>query len=297
MFMDSRVSKYSSDSVSSRTSRNARLYKEIYGKYDELNNLPLEDNTDEIDMARLKEILHDNESKREIVKVDKYENIVEQRKRNIDEQRVYDINKILEKAKYENNKLKETSSIPKVDTSILSTLEDREVVASDIQLAKKEDIVPKNESVASDLSMTRELKFKELSKQMDNPLIKNVMPNNDLSLDLFENLKPTDNTITTKPIRPSDKTKENSLERTKGNTGLIGEIDVHSGDTRDIDIIKENNTEVNDFFTSSYEFSSNDFLDAAGKKGSVFKIILLVFAIVVFAGVIAYFVINYGIGA
>lgn len=53
----------------------------------------------------------------------------------------------------------------------------------------------------------------------------------------------------------------------------------------------------NDFFTSSYEFSDSDFFDdVEPKKNGILKIILLFLAVVVFAGVIAYFVINYGIG-
>ncbi len=296
MCMESRVNKYSSNNVPSRTARNARLYKEIYGKYDDLNNLPLEDNTDEIDMARLQEILSANKTKKDDVRTDNYINTVEKKKRNIDEQRVYDINKILEKAKYENSKLKETASIPKIDTSILSTLENREILVDDVKLMEKEKFEAKeNHHQKEDLSMTRELKFKGLSETVENPLLKNVMPNNDLSLDLFENLKPTENTITTKPIREA--TKISTSNDTKDQIKNIGEVDVHSGDTRDIDIIKNDKNEANDFFTSSYEFSTNDFLDAPSKSGNVVKIILLFLAIIIFSGVIAYFVIHYGIGA
>ena len=68
--MASRVEKYYIDntetlSSSTRSSRNARLYKQVYGKYENLDNLPLEDNTDEIDMERLRELLlNNNEEKK-----------------------------------------------------------------------------------------------------------------------------------------------------------------------------------------------------------------------------------------
>ena len=205
--MESRVNKYSSSNMPSRSTRNARLYREVYGKYDDLNNLPLEDNTDEIDMNRLQELLRDNKETREKKTEDKYLNIIEQRKRNIDEQRVYDINKILEKAKYENNKLKESDYSSKIDTSILSTLQNREITTDELSdvneiYNRKQEKLKQEEK----LSMTRELKFKELSEDVKgNPLIDNVMPDSDLSLDLFENLKPTENTITTTPIKSPKK--------------------------------------------------------------------------------------------
>ena len=105
MFMESRVDKYYSNDMPSREARNAKLYKVVSEQYDELNNLPLADNTDEIDMKKLKELIHHNDAEDRDREYSHSYNVIEQRKRNIDEQRVYDINKILEKAKYENNKL------------------------------------------------------------------------------------------------------------------------------------------------------------------------------------------------
>ena len=78
--------------------------------------------------------------------------------------------------------------------------------------------------------------------------------------------------------------------------------DIRSKDTSDIDIIKtkpQNNMD-NDFFTSSYEFSKKDFADDDfyyTKKGSaIFKILLLFLAIMIFIGVIIYFISTYGLG-
>jgi hypothetical protein len=76
---------------------------------------------------------------------------------------------------------------------------------------------------------------------------------------------------------------------------------MHSSDTRDIDIIKSDKKEDNDFFTSSYEFSKKDFtvdedFEDLKNKGGITKIILLVLAITVFIGVIVYFIGTYGLG-
>ena len=86
--MESRANKYSFMRVEkvtdTRSDRNVRLYREVYGKYDTLENLPLEDNTNEIDMYQLEEILHDNSSRKEKEDITRKLDILEQKKRNID---------------------------------------------------------------------------------------------------------------------------------------------------------------------------------------------------------------------
>lgn len=289
---------------STRSSRNSRLYKEVYGRYGDLDNLPVEDNTDEIDMERLRELLSNPEQKKEETEIRENMNILEQRKRQIDEQKVYDINKILEKAKYENHKLKEPN-IPsyKVDRNILSTLQSSELSLDEIKQAKldyEQQLKEKEDKLEKELSMTREIKYQNLSSSLPEEEVienKTKREDNDLSLDLFSDLKPTGNTIVTKPIQDPDFSMPLvSHEKTE----------FHSEDTSDIDIIKpaiQPNTNMveSDFFTSSYEFTKNDFAtddDFADlkPKGGIFKIILLILAIIVFIGVIIYFVATYGLG-
>lgn len=302
--MESRVKKYSTDNFENantsktltRSDRNAKLYREVYGKYNDLDNLPLDDNTDEIDMDKLKELVL-SYNKKEEREIRENLNILEQKKRRIDEQRVYDINKILEKAKYENNKLKSSSNHNEVkpDTSRLSLLESTEISLLDIRKANNEkidDISTLDERDKEEkLSMTRELKYHNLVLEPENQSVPSVddLSTKELSLDLFDDLKPTGNTIITKPV------KEESVEIKK----IEGNF--RSSDTRDIDIIKKKeDTSENDFFTSSYHFSKNDFADDdffdQPKKGGLFKIILLILAITVFVGVIIYFVGTYGLG-
>lgn len=289
--MDSRSNRYYSnveeELPTSRSSRNKKLYKEVYGRFENNDNLPLEDNTDEIDMARLKELVL-SKSRGNNEEIREHLNVLEQRKRNIDEQKVYDINKILEKAKYENDKLKEnTSSIPKVNRQILSTLQSTELSLEEIKEASsrygglentsKESTLVKDE-VEEKLSMTRELKYQNLSKEVES------VEEKDFSLDLFDDLKPMGNTITTKPIKDNE------------------DINFTSSDTKDIDIIKKDDKIKNDFFTNSYEFSKKDFMQVdddfsdLNKGSGILKIILLFLLIFILGGVIAYFILNYGIG-
>ena len=307
--MDSRSNRYytenNDDNISStRSSRNKKLYKEVYGRYNDLDNLPLEDNTDEIDMAKLKELVL-AEKKQKDSSIKENLNIIEQRKRNIDEQKVYDINKILEKAKYENDKLKETTqSMPRVNKQILNTLQSTELSLEELKKASKsyqnkENIVdlnheeeqpsqPSVNSLENDLSMTRELKYQNLTQEES----KKESEDN-LSLDLFSDLKPTGNTIVTKPIH-----EEEVNQNQKGKDLVTTEED-----NSDIDIIKPSIAPTNDdFFTSSYEFSKKDFMQVdddfsdLNQKGGILKIILLFLMIFIVGGVITYFVITYGIG-
>lgn len=304
--MESRAEKYHTENLAyganssgvTRSDRNARLYRQVYGKYNDLDNLPLDDNTDEIDMEKLKELVHSYDKKEE-KEIRENLNVLEQRKRRIDEQRVYDINKILEKAKYENNKLKGNSTnYSKPDTSRLSLLESTEISLEDIKQASKEYVQPEVETVSESiceekLSMTRELKYKNLM-QNDNEEVAESnggvdLSAKELSLDLFEDLKPTGNTIVTKPIR-EDGVPVKQIEN-----------EFRSSNTKDIDIIKgQESVQENDFFTSSYQFSKNDFADddffESEKKSGVFKVILLILAIMIFIGVIVYFVGTYGFG-
>ena len=258
-------------------------------------------------MAKLKElVLSEKTPKDNIVKENL--NIIEQRKRNIDEQKVYDINKILEKAKYENDKLKETTQpAPRINKQILNTLQSTELSLEELKKASKnyqnrENVVEgehleKQEEQASqssslikenELSMTRELKYQNLAQEENHEDLES-----DLSLDLFSDLKPTGNTIITKPIH------EDEIESMP-----IAKSQIQSKeDNSDIDIIKPSVATTNDdFFTSSYEFSKKDFMQVdddfseLNQKGGILKIILLFLMIFVVGGVITYFVITYGIG-
>ena len=308
--MESRVKKYyatdtdtkTSLNKTSRSSRNANLYKQLYEGYEDLDNLPIEDNTNEIDMERLRELVLNNNSIKEEKQIKSDLNILEQKKRRIDEQKLYDINKILEKAKYENNKLKEPpSNVKKHKTDLLATLKSTELSLEEINEAKVryQEMLVKEQKVQEqkeeELSMTRELRYKNLLENVPKESIQEEITNtNSLSFDLFQDLKPTGNTITTKPIT-------NDLLNKTNTSQIIS--DIHSGDTSDIDIIKDMPyTKESDFFTNAYEFSEKDFADVeedffdTPKKGGLFKILLLVLAIIVFVGVIIYFIGTYGLG-
>lgn len=299
--MESRTLKYMDtgnyEAATTRSSRNSRLYREVYGKYGELDNLPLQDNTDEIDMDKLKEMMANKGNEKNNNIDHQREEIYEKRDNyHKDEQKVYDINKLLEKAKYENNKLKEPpKKTTQINRDILETLESRELSLEEIKKACQKYEIAEEEKKSEDnsLSMTREMKYHTKQISTD-PLIEQVMPNSDLSLDLFEDLKPTGNTIVTKPI-----TEEQQKPKVEEN--------FYSSDTSDIDVIKntvkKDNRIDNDFYTSSYKFSKKDFSDDDDDNffdekpsHNALKVILLIMLIAIFIFVIYYFITNYGLG-
>ena len=309
--MESRTNKQNidnnSNNVLSRSSRNSKLYKEEDNKYQEFDNLPIEDNTDEIDMDSLKKLLtRTDKNDRAYHNEEKYTSILENKKRSIDENKVYDINELLEKARYENKKIQEPKNeIIENSRSILELLEEDKLKENN-NINKE---IPTNDlSKTSNLELTREMKF-HTRNISTNPLIDQVMPDNDLSLDLLSDLKPTDDTITTKPIteklikeniltnKPKNKTEEINIK--PDNNRPFFPIQENISDTSDIDIIKKPNDKIDhDFFTNSYEFSRKDFTDnefEGEKSGSFLKIMLLIIAIIIFVGAIFYFILNYGI--
>ena len=287
--MGSRVD--SNSSLQSRISRNARLYEEVYDSHGDLENLPLADNTKDIDINKLKELISDMNDKKTDNDISlKYDDSFwENKKRNIDDEKIHDINKLLEKARYENVKLKDSDNdLLKSTRNILSQLDVDDI--HDIEENNNYSSYEDEEVVHDKLEMTRELKYRDKQKEADS-LIDNVMPDNDLAMDLFFDLKPTGDTIVTDPIKNT-------------NTISTKEIDTRElSDTSDIDIIKKDVSGIDrDFFTSSYEFSDKDFSDDEDlfddNRGSgIFKIILLIIGVILLVGVIVYFVINFGIGA
>ena len=294
--MEGRVNKnYDNDNILlSRVNRNSRLYDEVYNEHGDLENFPLADNTKDIDINKLKELISSmNEDKESDISNEYDDSFWENKKRYIDDNRVYDINKMLEKAKYENDKLKDSESeLLKISRNILSRLNIDDYETND----KYNDKSFRSNSYNKDdnLEMTREMKYH--TKQINNdPLIEQVMPDNDLAMDLFFELKPTGNTIVTKPIKESD-SKVN-----KDNVS-VKEIDTKSiDDTSDIDIIKKGVGGVDkDFFTSSYTFSDSDFSDDEltdnEKLSGIIKNILLVIGIILLVGVILFFIIYFGTG-
>lgn len=311
--MNSRMEKYYNEMpLTRRTSRNKELYKEVYGNYSSLENLPIADNTNEIDMEQLQEIVK-RENVKQMPKEETSHMIATKIKEEDDTYKVYDINKILEQAK-SNYRPKEEKKIISPTYKFLSTLESNELPVTEVKKALEEEHPDKEE-----LYMTRELKFKdkrlEVTKEIDTMKEEQQEKEyNSSPLDLFEDLKPDGNTFISEPVKvEKDSIFANSEIDDVEKKPIIKEIPStntkEEKNIKDINVIKEetfknaNNNIDNDFYTSSYKFSKKDFiddddnfLDLPKKSHSVIKVILLLIAIFALTTVIYYFISKYGIG-
>lgn len=311
--MNSRMEKYYNEMpMTRRTSRNKELYKEVYGNYSSLENLPIADNTNEIDMEQLQEIVK-RENVKQMPKEETSHMIATKIKEEDDPYKVYDINKILEQAK-SNYRPKEEKKIVSPTYKFLSTLESNELPVTEVKKALEDENTDKEE-----LYMTRELKFKdkrlEVTKEIDTIKEEQQEKEYDSSpLDLFEDLKPDGNTFISEPVKvEKDSIFANSEIDDVEEKPIIKEIPStntkEEKNIKDINVIKEetfknaNNNIDNDFYTSSYKFSKKDFiddddnfLDITKKSHSAIKVILLLIAIFALTTVIYYFISKYGIG-
>ena len=90
--MESRVDKHfsgdNSRATMSRSNRNARLYQQIEDNYQDFDNLPVESNTNEIDMEKLKEMLNKKEEKKRTFTNEIDLELLEKKKSNISEENI-----------------------------------------------------------------------------------------------------------------------------------------------------------------------------------------------------------------
>ncbi len=293
--MQSRMEKYYKQDLSEfkRTNKNASLYKEVYGEYSNLDNLPIPDNTNEIDITKLKQIIESrddyhkakeahesNVGTSDSTKIN-YDSLKEEDEIRKQEQKIYDINKLLEKAKNDNKKLKEASQ-KLIDTNynFLSTLQDSELSISEIEKAK--EALENKQNV----NKIDERKY-QTKRVLDDPTVDQLIPTNSSPLDLLSDLKPTEDTIVTQPINQDDAIKKEDVPV----LDPIGKKDE----------VKESEES---FYSGSYKFSKKDFDGGMSdeflpeKRNHYFlKIMFLLFGIAICGTIIYFFIRYYGIGA
>lgn len=180
--MESRMEKYYKEDLSefNRTKRNEKLYRDISSEISELDNLPIPDNSNEIDINGLREIVSSRDGYRKAkdlgrtVTIPRREITSEVPKEN---SRVYDINVLLENAKNEINKSAEVNNEEtKINTNFLTNLEDANIS----NIPEADDAMELSEEVPS------------TDKKESNT--------NSLPLDILVDLKGDDNTVVTDPI-------------------------------------------------------------------------------------------------
>ena len=231
--MESRMEKYYRDDLSTfeRTKRNQKLYNDISGQIDGLENLPIDDNVNEIDVSNLKSIISSRDEYHKAKAMGRTfvsdRPLVEEKKKIRDENRVYDINVLLENAKNEINKSAEITNDKKINTNFLTNLEDANIPYHDDAM-----------EIAS-----QEVKEEKQKSNTDS-----------LPLDILADLKGNDNTVVTDPIVKDEvtmikKIKDNKQCKSCDNI-LNCSRSTHSDEAEEDDAFfeKSNHTGVKVFF-------------------------------------------------
>ena len=173
--MESRMEKYYKENPEyyKRSKRNEALYRDITRDMNDLDNLPIPDNSNEIDIDGLKQIISSRDEYRKAKDMGRTvtrERVVEEPKE--DKRRVYDINVLLETAKNEVNKNNEVEGKKLINANFLTDLDDANVPSNDF------------------------VEVSEVTSEKE----KEVSNTDSLPLDILVDLKGADNTVVTDPI-------------------------------------------------------------------------------------------------
>lgn len=275
--MESRMKKYYTEELkedAQRTKKNAPLYRQIYGAYDEFENLKLPVSDNEIDITdigtsvtsreeyrKMKEYGSITNKSAKIVKEDKMEDV----KPNIESNnRVYNINEML--ASVKGNRANMDDKVVNTSANYLHTLQTDEEIKTDLEKVKE---------MYNKISE----EFDE-EEEMDQ---KSDVSTGTLSLELLSDLK-SDKDTEVMPGFGDDKSPTGDNNKSSSDNGDRG---------NDLD---------NTFYEDGYQFNNDDFNDDnffdgdMDKKGHyVIKSLLVIILIVLLVGCALYFLNEYNI--
>ena len=264
--MGSRMDKYknSNENIPTRSSKNKELYKQIYNAYDDFENLIVPSNSREITMSDLKkEITSRSEyrEKKELANItsDKNEEPLilykerKEEKTNNNQNNVYDINELLNKA------IDEKKEEPNDESKI-----------SNGDYLKKLKLDKRKTNIEQVKEMYADIKE---DKEEDESLLKTA----NLSLEILSDLKSdNDATMVSAPIK-NEELPEDS------------ENDFYSNNYK----FSKRDFEDKDYKPDDEEEDDDDDFQKSNNNGKFFlKVLLLIFGILLIAGVL-FFIIKY----
>lgn len=275
--MESRMKKYYTEELkedAQRTKKNAPLYRQIYGAYDEFENLKLPVSDNEIDITdigtsvtsreeyrKMKEYGSITNKNARIVKEDKMEDV----KPNIESNnRVYNINEML--ASVKGNRANMDDKVVSTSANYLHTLQTDEEIKTDLEKVKE-----MYNKISEEFD-----KEEEMDQKSD-------VSTGTLSLELLSDLK-SDKDTEVMPGFGDDKSPTGDNNKSSSDNGDRGnELD-------------------NTFYEDGYQFNNDDFNDDnffdgdMDKKGHyVIKSLLVIILIVLLVGCALYFLNEYNV--
>lgn len=258
--MASRMDRYNeSKNNITRSAKHQNMYNSISSSnYLNYEKLPVSSNVNEIDINTLKKIATNRDEYRKLKELEDTmvikRNKIIVRKEEVKEEKIRDINELIEKARGEREKLMGVQEkISNTHYNFLNSLEANE----DYEKLEKE-----KQKELDKLEMTRQYKF-QTKRLNENPTIEQIMSDTaKLSLEILEDLKPSDNTVVTKPVSEEEK---------------------RNYEIKEMDKKEEKDS---DFYSNTYTFSKKDFfgdgeLDESKKSNIVWKVILVILTIVI----------------
>lgn len=250
--MDSRMDKYSkNDDIPTRSDKNKELYRQVYNAYDEFENLVVPSNAREIDLTELKREVTGREEYREMREVS-----------NITNNKIIRKERVLEEQKKEN----EIYDINELLNKAVSEKKKPELIEP--KLANSDYLKKlKLDSYKTNIEQVKEMydDIKEESMYEDESLLKTA----NLSLEILSDLKSdNESTMINAPIKE-------------------GELPFGNKES--------------DFYSNTYKFSKKDFddkkyeesfydddIEEKGNGKFFFKILLLIFGILLVVSVLIY---------
>lgn len=275
--MESRMKKYYTEELkedAQRTKKNAPLYRQIYGAYDEFENLKLPVSDNEIDITDIGTSVTSREEYRKMkeygsitnksAKIVK-EDIMEDVKPNIESNnRVYNINEML--ASVKGNRANMDDKVVSTSANYLHTLQTDEEIKTDLEKVKE-----MYNKISEEFD-----KEEEMDQKSD-------VSTGTLSLELLSDLK-SDKDTEVMPGFGDDKSPTGDNNKSSSDNGDRG---------NDLD---------NTFYEDGYQFNNDDFNDDnffdgdMDKKGHyVIKSLLVIILIVLLVGCALYFLNEYNV--
>lgn len=230
MYMESRMEKYYSEDLSSfeRSRKNKELYREVSNQISDLDNLPVPDNSNEIDIAGLKQIISSRDEYRKVKELENTfisEKPISFEDKKEKEDRIYDINVLLANAKSDIQKEKVDTEKLKVASNFLTKMDESDIPYSDDAIDIATETLP-----------------------IDNKKDSNT---DSLPLDILVDLKGSENTIVTDPIVKEEVTmieKDKDSETFYSGSYTFSKKDFFSEEEDDSFIEKKSHTGLKVFF-------------------------------------------------
>ena len=268
--MQSRMDKYGTyeEKKYERAKKNTKLYEEVYDdiyRDTTYQNMEVIDSAKEINLNKLKNMLDDKYDTRQYRTLKNYDiediDIDDKPLFNKKRQKVHDINEVINEAKSKRAFIEEAKEKRKyMDYSQRSSKYD------------EYDKMKDEEEELEDLINTMAIKTGDDTKDIDD------------ALDMFKDLKGSDNTIVSKPIDASFDVTDKDVYKTK--------TDDIKNDLEKT-LVKADKT----FYTDSNMFTKNDFEDFSTltnelKRKRKTKVFIIVFIILIILAIASYFIVT-----